>query len=73
MALVKGKRVTLRILLPITIGLWLLAVIAVGYWRLFYAWHLGNGAIFFFHSLPLLVLSLLLIVILETLFFRSKG
>jgi len=72
-ALVMGKRITLRTLLPITIGSWLLVVIALGYWRMFYAWRLGNAAIFFLHSLPLLVLGLLLIVILETLFFRSNG
>ncbi len=40
---------------------------------MFYAWHWGNAAIFFLYSLPLLVVGLVLILILETLFSRSKG
>lgn len=63
---------TLRTLLLITVGFWLLMVIALGYWRMYHAWHWGNDLTFFFHSLPLLVLGLVLIVILETLFFRSR-
>jgi len=63
---------SLRTLL-ITIGFWLMVVVALGYWRMYYAWHLGNAVIFFLHSLPLLVLGLALILILETLFSRSKS
>ena len=64
---------TLRTLLLITVVLWLIFVIVFGYWRMFYAWHWGNAAIFFLHSLPLAVLALLVIVILEVLFFRPRG
>jgi hypothetical protein len=63
---------TLRTLLLITIGLWLLLVTSLGYWRMFYAWHWGNGVTFFFHSLPLAALGLIVIVILEIIFFRPK-
>ena len=73
MAVANDSKMTLRTLLLITIGLWLIVVVALGYWRMFYAWHLGNAAIFFLHSLPLLVLGLLLILIVEALFSRSKG
>ena len=63
---------TLRTLLLITIALWLLVVIFLGYWKMFFAWHWGNAAIFFLHSLPLAVLALLVIVTLEVLFFRAR-
>jgi len=63
---------TLRTLLLITIALWLLLVSFLGYWRMFFAWHLGNSWTFLFHSLPLAVLALLVIVTLEVLFFRPR-
>lgn len=63
---------TLRSLLLITIALWLLFVDSVGYWRMFFAWHLGNGVIFFFHALPLAALILIVIVTLEVLFLRPR-
>ncbi len=56
----------------ITTGLWLLLVAALGYWQMFFAWHWGNAAIFFFHSLPLAVLGLIVIVSLEIIFFRPR-
>jgi len=63
---------TLRTLLLITIGLWLLLVVAFGYWRMVYAWHWGNDMLFFFHALPLFGLGLIVIVILEILLLRSR-
>jgi hypothetical protein len=72
-ALAKENKMTPRTLLVVTIGLWLMVVIVLGYWRMFYAWQWGNAAIFFFHTLPLLTLGLVLIVILEALFFRAKS
>ena len=63
---------TLRTLLLITVGLWLLIVLVVGYWQMVYAWRFGNGLMFFFHWLPLFALSLFVIVIVEVLLFRFK-
>jgi len=63
---------TLRTLLMITVALWLLLVMFLGYWRMFFAWHWGNAAIFFLHWLPVAVLALLVIVTLEVLFFRPR-
>jgi hypothetical protein len=62
----------LRNVILITTGLWLLVVIAIGFWRLIYKWHLGNAVIFFFHTLPLLVLGLFLIILLEIFIFRFR-
>jgi len=70
---VGGEIMNLKLLLAITVALWLLVVIAIGYWRLDYAWHWGDFLIFFFHSLPLLVLSLGVIIIVEALLFRAKN
>jgi hypothetical protein len=64
---------TLRTLLLITIGLWLLLVSAFGYWRMVYAWQLGNDVMFFFHALPLFAVSLIVIVVVEALVFHFKG
>jgi len=63
---------TLRTLLLITIGLWLLLVSFLGYWRMFFAWRLGNSWTFLFHSLPLAALGLIVIVTLEVVFFRPR-
>jgi hypothetical protein len=48
------------------------ATSAVLDWRMFFAWHLGNVWIFFFHSLPLAVLGLIVTITLEILFFRPR-
>jgi hypothetical protein len=63
----------LRTLLLITIGLWLIIVAVFGYWRMVYAWQLGNGVKFFFHSLPLFAVSLFVVVVVEILAFRLKS
>ncbi len=63
---------SLRALVLITTGLWLLLVAALGYWQMFFAWHWGSSMIFFFHSLPLAVLGLIVIVTLEIIFFRPR-
>jgi hypothetical protein len=60
-------------MLLITTAVWLLAVIALGCWQLFYAWHWGSGAIFLFHTMPLAVLTLVLIAVLETLYWRWRS
>jgi hypothetical protein len=63
---------TLQNVILTTAGLWLLFVIGIGFWRLIYKWHWGNGVIFFSHSLPLLVLTLMLIILLEIIVFRFR-
>jgi hypothetical protein len=67
-----SRAVTLQRLLPITLAVWLLSVVALGSWRMFYAWHVGSVMTFFLRSLPLSILSLIVIVIIEILLFRRK-
>jgi len=62
----------LQRLLLITAGIWFVAVIALGYWQLFYAWHVGSGLIFFFHTLPLSLLTLILLAALEAFYWRWR-
>ena len=56
----------------VTIGLWLAVVVTLGYWRMFYAWHLGAFYSFFFHYMPILVLVLLIVVISEFFYFDRR-
>jgi hypothetical protein len=55
-----------------TVLLWLAVVVAVGYWRLFYAWRFGNGLTFFTQFFPRLVLILIAVLVLEYYYFRRK-
>ena len=55
-----------------TILVWLAVVVAVGYWRVFYAWRLGNGLIFFTQFFPRLVLILIAVLALEYFYFRAR-
>ena len=56
----------------VTIGLWVAVVIALGYWRMFYAWRLGAFYSFFVHYMPLLLLFLFIVVISESWYFDRK-
>jgi ABC-type amino acid transport system permease subunit len=55
-----------------TIGLWIAVVVALGYWRMFYAWRWGAAYVFFFRYLPVLVLILVLVLVLEAFYFGRK-
>jgi len=56
-----------RIAILTTILLWVMAIVGLGYWRLFYAWHLGSGSVlvFFSQDVPRLTLILIVIVLIE--------
>ena len=45
-----------------TVGMWLVVAVALGYWRMFYAWRWGAAIVFFFQYMPLLVLILAVIL-----------
>jgi len=53
-----------------TLAVWVLLVLAIGYWRMFYAWRLGNTIQFFFHYMPILIAVLLVLLLVEGLFLR---
>jgi hypothetical protein len=55
-----------------TVGMWLVAVVVLGEWRLIYAWRWGAGVIFFFQYIPVLVLFLVVILLSEFLYFRRN-
>jgi hypothetical protein len=55
-----------------TVLLWIVVVVAVAYWRLFYAWRFGSGLIFFGRLFPGLVLILIAALVLEYFYFRDK-
>ena len=55
-----------------TVGLWLVAFVALGYLRWIYAWRWGAGVIFFFQYIPVLVLILVVILLSEFLYFRRN-
>jgi len=59
----------LQTLLLITATLWLVAVASLGYYRMVYAWHLGNAMMFFVY-LPVFILALAVIMALEVAVFR---
>jgi hypothetical protein len=60
-------------LLLITIAVWLLLVLALGYWRMVYAWKWGSFAVFFTQYVPLLGLSLIILLVVEMLYVRWRG
>ena len=62
----------LRNLRLITIVLWVAIATALGYWRIFYAWHLGAGYVFFFYYIPILTLILITALSFEYFYFRKK-
>jgi len=51
-----------------TVGMWLVVAVALGYWRMFYAWRWGAAIVFFFQYMPLLVLILAVILLSEFLY-----
>ena len=53
-----------------TVGMWLVVAVALGYWRMFYAWRWGAAIVFFFQYMPLLVLILAVILLSEFLYLR---
>jgi ABC-type amino acid transport system permease subunit len=55
-----------------TIGLWVAVVVALGYWRMSYAWQWGATYVFFFRYLPILVLILVLVLVSEMFYFGRK-
>jgi hypothetical protein len=57
----------------VTIGLWVVLVTGVGYWRAYYAWHWGSFYIFLFRDLPILALALVLILFFEHWYLRYKN
>lgn len=56
----------------VTISLWVAVVVALGYWRMFYAWRLGAFYSFFVHYMPILGLVLLIVVISEFFYFDRR-
>ena len=56
----------------ITICLWLLVLCGVAYWRLFFAWHMGELLHFIALDLPLLFLMLILLLGCEYFYFRRS-
>jgi hypothetical protein len=57
----------------VTIGLWVVLLTGVGYWRAYYAWHLGSFYIFLFRDVPFLALALALILFFEYWYLRYKN
>lgn len=57
----------------VTIGLWVVLVTGVGYFRAYYAWHLGSFYIFLFRDVPVLALGLALILFFEYWYLRYKN
>jgi hypothetical protein len=57
----------------VTVSLWLLLVVALGYWRMFYAWRLGSVIVFLSIYLPILALLLLIALLLQNLYFARRG
>jgi hypothetical protein len=55
-----------------TVGMWLIVAVALGYWRMFYAWRWGGAFIFFFQYIPVLVLILVIILLSEFLYLRRN-
>ena len=55
-----------------TIGFWVAVVVALGYWRMFYAWHWGVSFVFFFRYLPILVLILVAVLVSEFWYLGRK-
>jgi hypothetical protein len=53
-----------------TLVAWVLLVVAIGYWRMFYAWRLGSTFQFFFHYMPILIAALVVVLLVEGLFLR---
>jgi len=53
-----------------TLAAWALLVVAIGYWRMFYAWRLGSAFQFFFHYMPILIAVLIVVLSLEGLLLR---
>jgi hypothetical protein len=53
-----------------TLAAWAVLVVAIGYWRMFYAWRLGSTFQFFFLYMPILIAVLVVVLSVEGLFLR---
>jgi len=56
----------------VTIGLWVVVTIGLGYWRAYYAWHWGSFYIFLFRDVPILAVALALSLFFEHWLFCYK-
>jgi hypothetical protein len=56
-----------------TVLVWLVVVVALGYWRMFYAWRWGNLLIFATQLFPRLVLILVAVLAAEYFYFRDRA
>lgn len=56
----------------VTIGLWIVLVTGVGYWRAYYPCHWGSVYIFLFRDVPVLALVLALILFFEHWYLRDR-
>jgi len=50
--------------LATTLAAWAVLVVAIGYWRIFYAWRVGSTFRFVLHDMP--ILFAVLVVVLST-------
>ncbi len=55
-----------------TLIVWLAIVFVEAYWKLFYAWHVGNLLKFIAEDWPRLILILLVVVVCELFYFPDK-
>jgi len=51
-------------------GAWVVLLVVVGYWRICYAWQMGNFFKFMFHDIPLLILALIMFLSVDWFLFR---
>jgi hypothetical protein len=56
----------------LTIIVWLAIVLALGFWRLSYAWHVGNLLQFLSQTWPRMILILIVVLVCEYYYFRDK-
>jgi len=56
----------------LTVVVWLAIVLALGFWRLFYAWRFGSLLQFLGQAFPRLVVILIVILVFESFYFRGN-
>ncbi|GEM_PF-6185638 len=62
-----------RTLIVVTLGVGVAIIVALGFWRVTYAWRPGALALLLFRDIPLTVCSVIVVLVLELLIFRKEA
>jgi hypothetical protein len=63
---------TKHLAILLTLIVWLAIILALGFWRLVYAWHVGNFLEYISQDWPRMILILIVVLVCEYFYFRDR-